>query len=160
MPISVMCMCVYSALHDDNNIVCALSDGGGALYDNSSKKSKGPVNEVARDSLLEDDHSAMRLERLFDFLRVLLGNGLLEDFGHRLDKLFRLHNKIQKKKIRNVNRTMGWEACLDEGEVWHDRLDLFDDLGLGASIKRFELDVENRLFFRFGSFFGPGLVGV
>jgi len=133
-----MCMCVYCALHDDNNIVCALSEGGGALYDKSSKKSKGSVNEVARDSLLEDDHSAMRLEHLFDFLRVLLGNGLLEDFGHRLDKLFRL----------------------DEGEVWHDRLDLFDDLGLGAGIKRFELDVENRLFFRFGGFFGPSLVGV
>ena len=49
---------------------------------------------------------------------------------------------------------------LDEGEVWHDRLDLFDDFGLGTGIKRFELDVENRLFFRLGGFFGHGLVGV
>jgi hypothetical protein len=62
------------------------------------KKSKGLVTEVARDSLLEDDHSAMRLERLFDLLRVLLGNGFLEDFGRRLDKLFRLHKYEPKKK--------------------------------------------------------------
>jgi hypothetical protein len=59
---------------------------------------------------------------------------------------------------------MGWEeggsTYLDEGEVWHDCLDLFDDFGLGAGIKRFKLDIENRLFFRLGGFFDPGLVGV
>ena len=37
---------------------------------------------------------------------------------------------------------------LDEGEVGHERLDLFDDFRLGARIERFKLHVKDRLFFR------------
>jgi hypothetical protein len=37
---------------------------------------------------------------------------------------------------------------LDEGEVGHNRFDLFDDFWLGARIERFKLHVEDRLFFR------------
>ena len=43
---------------------------------------------------------------------------------------------------------------LDEGEVGHDRFDLFDDFRLGARVERFELHVEDRLFLRLrGNFF-------
>lgn len=34
-----------------------------------------------------------------------------------------------------------------QSEVGHQRLDLPDDLGLGTSIERLELNVEHRLFF-------------
>lgn len=46
--------------------------------------------------------------------------------------------------------TPGKDTHLDEGEVRHDRLDLFDDLRLGTGVERLEPHVENRLFFRLG----------
>jgi len=42
---------------------------------------------------------------------------------------------------------------LDEGEVGHERFDLFDDFRLGARAERFKLHVEDRLFFRLGGSF-------
>lgn len=39
---------------------------------------------------------------------------------------------------------------LDQGEIRHERFDLLDDLWLGARVERFELHVEDRLFFRLG----------
>jgi len=81
--------------------------------------------------LLEDNDGAVRLEGLLDLLRVFLGDSLFEYLWHRLDKLF----------------------CLDEGEVGHDRFDLFDDFWLGAHSERFKLHIEDRLFFRFRGYF-------
>ena len=40
--------------------------------------------------LVEDDDGTMRLESLFDLLRVFLGYTLFEYLWHRLNKLFRL----------------------------------------------------------------------
>jgi len=40
------------------------------------------------------------------------------------------------------------ETDLDEGEVGHERFNLFDDFRLGPRIERFELHGEYRLFFR------------
>jgi hypothetical protein len=51
--------------------------------------------------LLEDDDGTVRLEGLFDLLRVLLRDALFEHLWHRLDKLLRLHrtkDSVKKKK--------------------------------------------------------------
>lgn len=40
--------------------------------------------------LLENDDGTVRLEGLFDLLRVLLRDALFEHLWHRLDKLLRL----------------------------------------------------------------------
>ena len=93
--------------------------------------------------LLQTDHSSMRLKRLFDFLRILLGNTLLEHLRSRLDKLLGLEVIIMK---RGFTPMKGWKAGadthLDEGKVRHNRLDLFDDLRLGTSVERLEFHIE------------------
>lgn len=47
--------------------------------------------------LLEDDNGAVRLEGLFDLLRVFLGDTLFEHLWHRLDKLFCLDATVISK---------------------------------------------------------------
>ena len=49
------------------------------------------------DCLLEDDDGAMRLEDLFDLLRVFLGDTLFEQLRQRLDKLFCLDATVLSK---------------------------------------------------------------
>jgi hypothetical protein len=55
--------------------------------------------------LLEDHDGAVRLEGLFDLLRVFLGDTLFENLWHRLDKLLCLETQQQysakeKKKVQ------------------------------------------------------------
>lgn len=103
------------------------------------------------DCLLEDDNGAVRLEGLFDLLRVFLGDTLFEYLWHRLNKLLCLWTKqsvLISAKEKNKRTT-----DLDECEVGHERLDLLDDFWLGAPVERFKLHVEDRLFFRLGSSF-------
>ncbi len=103
--------------------------------------------------LLEDDDGAVRLEGLLDLLRVFLGDSLFEYLWHRLDKLFCLETQqylLSKEKGIKINSKM---TDLDEGEVGHDRFNLFDDFWLGARIERFKLHVEDCLFFRFRGYF-------
>jgi hypothetical protein len=100
--------------------------------------------------LLEDNDGAVRLEGLLDLLRVFLGDSLFEYLWHRLDKLFCLDPTVLSKGKGKINLRM---TDLDEGEVGHDRFDLFDDFWLGAHSERFKLHIEDRLFFRFRGYF-------
>jgi len=50
--------------------------------------------------LLEDDDGTMRLENLFDLLRVFLGDTLFEHLWQRLDKLFRLDTTSAQQRKR------------------------------------------------------------
>ena len=45
---------------------------------------------LAKARLIQDNHSSMRLEHLFDLLCILLGDTFLEHLWKRLDKLFGL----------------------------------------------------------------------
>jgi hypothetical protein len=92
----------------------------------------------------------VRLKRLFDLLCILLGDTFLEHLRDRLNKLFSLKIIIISKKRMFAPTTHN--THLDEGEVRHDRLDLFNDLRLGTGVERLEPHVENRLFFRLGRF--------
>ena len=40
------------------------------------------------------------------------------------------------------------ETNVDEGEVWYERLNFSDDLGLGGRVEGLELDIEDGLFLR------------
>ena len=104
----------------------------------------------------------MRLKHLFDLLCILLGNTLLEHLRERLDKLFGLNTKqiaVSKKELshlgkgRKEDRGRKWttDTYLNESEVRHDCLDLFDDLRLGTSVERLEFHIEYRLFLRLSS---------
>ena len=42
----------------------------------------------------------------------------------------------------------GW-PYLDQSQVWNHGLDFLDDLWFGTGVERFELHVEDRLFFWF-----------
>ena len=98
----------------------------------------------------------MCLKHLFDLLCILFGDTLLEQLRDRLDELFGLNRDqmiIREKNVHTPERKeSGADTHLDEGEVRHNRLDLFNDLRLGTSVERLELHVENCLFLRLGSF--------
>ena len=62
-----------------------------------------PVSSKEREELcvgrlLEDDDGAVRLEGLFDLLRVFLGDSLFKYLWHRLDKLLSLDPMILSKE--------------------------------------------------------------
>jgi hypothetical protein len=65
--------------------------------------SRGPMEGRRRmGCLVEDDDGTMRLENLFDLLRIFLGYTLFEYLWHRFDKLFRLDPtySAEKKKAK------------------------------------------------------------